>query len=40
MIDIGHPVGDQSSTTPCKIVSVSVPAAVVVFNTGRTFAGT
>ena len=37
--DSGHPVGDHSSTTPCRMVSDSVPAAVVVVNTGRTLAG-
>jgi hypothetical protein len=33
-------VGDHRSTTPCKIVSESLPLAVVVVKTGSTFAGT
>ena len=37
--DSGYPVGDHSSTTPCRIVSDSAPAAVVVVSTGKTFAG-
>ena len=39
-IDSGQPVGDQSRTTPCMMVSVSVPAGVVVASTGNRFAGT
>jgi hypothetical protein len=39
MSESGHPVGDQSSTTPCRIVSEVTPAAVVVVSTGKTFAG-
>jgi hypothetical protein len=37
--NFGHPVGDQSSTTPCMIVSESLPVAVVVVSTGSRFAG-
>ena len=37
--DSGHPVGDHSSTTPCRMVSDSVPVAVVVVSTGSTLAG-
>ena len=37
--DSGQPVGDHSSTTPCRIVSESLPVAVVVVKTGRTLAG-
>ncbi len=40
MSESGHPVGDQSSTTPCRMVSDSAPAAVVVVSTGRRLAGT
>ena len=40
MSDSGQPVGDQSSTTPCRMVSDSAPAAVVVVSTGSRFAGT
>jgi hypothetical protein len=36
----GHPVGDQRSTTPCRMVSESRPEAVTVVRTGRRLAGT
>ena len=36
----GHPVGDQSRTTPSMIVSESRPEAVTVVSTGRRLAGT
>ena len=39
MSDSGQPVGDQSSTTPCMMVSDSLPVAVMVVITGRTLAG-
>jgi len=39
MRESGHPVGDQRSTTPCKMVSEAVPVAVVVVRTGSRFAG-
>ncbi len=40
MSESGQPVGDQSSTTPCMMVSDSLPPAVLVVSTGRRFAGT
>jgi len=39
MSESGQPVGDQSRTTPWRMVSDSVPAAVVVVSTGRRLAG-
>ncbi len=39
MSESGQPVGDQSSTTPCRMVSDSRPEAVMVVITGRTLAG-
>ncbi len=39
MSESGHPVGDHSSTTPCMMVSDSLPPAVLVVSTGSRLAG-
>ena len=37
--DSGQPVGDHRSTTPCMMVSDSLPPEVMVFITGSRLAG-
>ncbi len=39
MSESGQPVGDHNSTTPCMMVSESLPLAVMVCITGSRLAG-